>query len=75
MKASITVNGNKYDVQYNAANGLHGFDSRDDFYHVYIENERAIERAISRAEEDDSYKHELITKSGVKISVELFPSN
>lgn len=73
MKAEITVNGTKYVAEYNAARGVFGFDSRDEFYNVFIENEAPIMRAISRAEDDDSFKHELTTKSGNVIAVELFP--
>jgi hypothetical protein len=84
MKIEIAVNGTKYTAEYNVANNVHGFDSKSDFYAIYVANERAIERAASAAYEaagaNTEYNsaigqtHTLTTKSGTKIDVTVYPN-
>ena len=85
MKIEIMISGKKYAAQYNEINACHGFNSHDEFYSVYVENERAIERCVDRAldvarEQGDTYSQKLgasaalTSKSGVEISATVYPN-
>ncbi len=85
MKIEIMINGKKYAAQYNEIKGSHGFNSHDEFYSVYVANERAIERCAHHAldvarEQGDTYSQQLgasatlTTKSGVEISATVYPN-
>lgn len=84
MNARIVVNGVLFSAQYDRLRcSLQGFDSKSDFYSVYVANERAIELAAARAEDatadlsdsdlPNGSTYTLATKQGIIISVTLFP--
>jgi len=54
MFAKIIIDGTEYTAQYDDVHcSLFGFDSDSEFYNVYVQSERAIERAVFRAVEAD----------------------
>lgn len=70
MRALIKINDTEFAAQYDDAHSaLFGFNSADEFYPVYCANERAIERAVFRAVEND-----YSTGINNSITVTLFPA-
>ena len=69
MFAKIIIDGTEYAAQYDDAHAsLFGFDSDSAFYNVYVQSERAIERAVFCAVEAD-----YSTGVNKNITVTLFP--